>query len=189
MPRAGLSLQRVVEAAGDLADEVGYDHLTLAAVAQHFGVAVPSLYKHIAGLDELLAALAVEAIATLGERLSTAAEAGPGLRPLAEAYRQFARSHPGRYAATVRAADPSDPAARAATERVLATVGSVLEQYNLPSDGAMVDTTRAIRSALHGFVSLEAASGFGLPRDIDLSFHHLVAMLESALLNPVAASS
>lgn len=189
MPRAGLSRQRVVEAAGDLADQLGYDRLTLAAVAQHFGVAVPSLYKHIAGLDQLQAEVAAEAITELGKRLAAAiaGETGQGLRALAHAYRQYAHGHPGRYAATVRAADPSNPAAVAASEAVLSTVLSVLEGYGIKGDDA-IDTTRAIRSALHGFVTLEAASGFGLPRDIDRSFDRLVTMLESALVRPVTAS-
>jgi AcrR family transcriptional regulator len=179
----------VVEAAGDLADELGYDRLTLAALAQHFEVAVPSLYKHIAGVDQLLAAVAAEAIAALGERLREATTRSPGrsLRPLAAAYREFAHRHPGRYAATVRAADPSTPAAVAAGESVLATVLTVLAEYGIEGEGA-IDTTRAIRSALHGFVSLEAASGFGLPRDVDRSFGHLVAMLETALVSLAAAS-
>lgn len=42
------------------------------------------------------------------------------------------------------------------------------------------DATRALRSALHGFVSLEAAGGFGLPRDVDRSFSRLVTAVDSA---------
>ncbi|MEV1143797.1 TetR family transcriptional regulator, partial [Micromonospora sp. NPDC049799] len=53
MPRAGLTPQTVVRAAADLADEVGLDRLTLAAVAARLGVALPSLYKHVRGADAL----------------------------------------------------------------------------------------------------------------------------------------
>jgi hypothetical protein len=34
---------------------------------------------------------------------------------------------------------------------------------------------------LHGFVTLEAAGGFGLPRDVDRSFDRLVDALDAAL--------
>ena len=53
MPRAGLSTASVIEAAADLADEIGYDALTLTALATRLGVAVPSLYKHVSGLEAL----------------------------------------------------------------------------------------------------------------------------------------
>jgi Tetracyclin repressor-like, C-terminal domain len=43
-----------------------------------------------------------------------------------------------------------------------------------------VDATRALRSALHGFVMLENAGGFGLPRDVDRSFGQLVAAFDLA---------
>jgi len=42
MPRAGLTAERVVVEAGAVADEVGLDRLTLAAVAHRFGVSVPA---------------------------------------------------------------------------------------------------------------------------------------------------
>jgi AcrR family transcriptional regulator len=59
MRRAGLSPERVVAEAAAVADEVGLRQLTLAAVAQRFGVALPSLYKHVDGLDGLQRDLAV----------------------------------------------------------------------------------------------------------------------------------
>lgn len=36
------------------------------------------------------------------------------------------------------------------------------------------------RAAVHGFVTLEASGGFGLPRDIDRSFDQMVAALDTA---------
>jgi hypothetical protein len=44
-----------------------------------------------------------------------------------------------------------------------------------------VDATRALRSALHGFVVLENDGGFGLPRDVDRSFDQMVAALDLAI--------
>ena len=39
----------------------------------------------------------------------------------------------------------------------------------------------SIRAALHGFTSLEAAGGFGMPRAVDRSFARLVDALDTAL--------
>ena len=46
---------------------------------------------------------------------------------------------------------------------------------------AREDAIRAMRSALHGFVSLETNDGFGLPVSIDRSFDYLVDSLVRAL--------
>jgi len=49
------------------------------------------------------------------------------------------------------------------------------------SDEQTVHATRAVRSALHGFVTLEAAGGFGLPQDVDESYNRLVELLDTGL--------
>lgn len=182
VPRAGLTTEIVTVEAASIADEVGFGRLTLAGVAEAFGVAVPSLYKHVDGLEGLRRGVATLAIRELGQALTTAVEGSPDdpLPALAHAYRDFAHAHPGRYAATVRAPDPDDADAVAASDAVLATVLSVMARYG--SSGAdAIDATRAMRAALHGFVSLEAAGGFGLPRDVDRSFDRLVELLDDAL--------
>ncbi|CCH21583.1 TetR/AcrR family transcriptional regulator [Micromonospora lupini] len=182
VPRAGLNQQTVVREAARLADEVGYQQLTLAALASRLGVALPSLYKHIRGVDALSQKLAALATAELATDLTTAAAGragGDALRAMADAYRAYAHRHPGRYPATQRVPDPSDPEHVEAGERAVGAIFAVLRGYGLTGDDA-VDATRALRSALHGFVALEAAGGFGLPREVDRSYHQLVAGLDVA---------
>jgi AcrR family transcriptional regulator len=138
----------VVAEAARIADEMGYDQLTLAAVAGSFGVAVPSLYKHVAGVDALREHLAARAIAELGTEISTAVARGGAepLRALAAAYRGYARAHPGRYAATLRAPGPANPAAVAGSQSLLDIVYEVLMRYGLAEED-LVDATRSLRSA------------------------------------------
>jgi len=186
MPRAGLTPSVVIAEAAALADEVGYEQLTLAALAARFGVAVPSLYKHVGGLDDVRRGVTMLALGELGEVLVAAREAtveldgSAQLRALADAYRGYARAHPGRYAATVRAAPPDEPVHRAASDAVLHTVLALLAGRGLAGDDA-IDAARALRAGLHGFVALEAAGGFGLPRDIDRSFERMVEGLDRGL--------
>ena len=68
----------------------------------------------------------------------------------------------------------------AASTAVVEVVFAVLAGYGLAED-ARVDATRTLRSALHGFLVLEDAGGFGLPVDVDRSFDALVAALDRAL--------
>jgi AcrR family transcriptional regulator len=182
MPRAGLTPDIVGAEAARLADEVGLDRLTLAAIAERFGVAVPSLYKHVDGLEGVQRELAARAVHELGSALKTAIDSSDGddLARLAAAYRAYARSHPGRYAATLRAPKPGDVEHIAASESTLSIVFGVLARYGLTGDAA-VDAARALRSALHGFVSLETSGGFGMQQDVDRSFRRLVGALDAAL--------
>lgn len=183
MPRAGLNTRLVVEEAARIADEVGLERLTLAMIAQRLGVALPSLYKHVRGLDALRQKLSALAITELANELSEAAAGRAqldALAAMAAAYRGYAHRHPGRYATTQRASDPQDLEHLAAAERAVSTIFAVLRGYGLEGDDA-IDATRALRSMLHGFVSLEAAGGFGLPQSVDRSYGQLVAAMDVAL--------
>jgi AcrR family transcriptional regulator len=183
MPRAGLNSERVVRAAGELADEHGYANLTLAALANSLGVRQPSLYKHIASLDGLQRSVAVQAKRELSDVLAraTVGRSGPdAVRAMASAYRQWVVEHPGRYAATVRAPSPDDPLDRQASDAVVQVVLDVLAAFDLKGP-AGIDAARTLRSALHGFVALESVQGFGLPRDIERSYEFLVEVLIAGL--------
>jgi AcrR family transcriptional regulator len=175
-----------VAAAAELADAGGYERLTLAAVAQRFGVKLPSLYKHVGGVEDLQRGVALLAVQELGAALSAAAvgrSGGDALHALGRAYRRYAREHPGRYAATVRAPDPQDPDHLAAAHAVTSTVFAVLAGLEVADDD-LVHATRTVRSALHGFAALEAAGGFGLPHAVDDSFDHLLDAVERGLRRP-----
>jgi AcrR family transcriptional regulator len=188
VPRAGLSTGVVVAEAARLADEVGLDKLTLAMVAKRFGVALPSLYKHVSGLPALLQKVSAAATVELADAVVAAAAGqarGDALRAVATAYRGYGRRHPGRYPATQRVPDPADPGHVAAGEKAVGAFFAILRGYGIEGDD-LVDATRAVRSALHGFVVLENGGGFGLPRDVDRSFDRLVTMLDQGLRNFVA---
>ncbi len=183
MPRAGLTQLRVVLEAEALADEVGLPGLTLVALAGRLGVRMPSLYKHIDGMDALQRDLAVRAKTELAAVLARAAVGRAGtdaLRAMSDTYRAWALRHPGRYAATVPAPDPDDAENVQASNAIVAIALDVLAGFGLAGDAA-IDATRALRAALHGFVSLERAGGFGLPADINRSFDRLVSALAAAI--------
>jgi AcrR family transcriptional regulator len=187
MPRAGLTAQTVTDAAAELADAGGLEALTLAALASRLGVRAPSLYAHVEGLEDLRARVAARGSEQLADRLQEAVAGRSGaaaLRALAAAYRDYAREHPGAYAALQRVASLDGPAAGAA-ERTVGVVLAVLAGYGLEGEQAL-HATRAIRSALHGFVLLEAQEGFGLPLDVDESFGLLVDVLDRGLADRAA---
>lgn len=176
MPRAGLSPDRVVDAAAELADEIGLQQLTLAALAERLGVRQPSLYKHIDSLAGLRRSISLQAKHELGDVLIRAAVGRSGadaIHSMSRAYRAWGLLHPARYTAAQWIAGPHDEEDAAASLAAIQIIADVLTAYELEGDDA-IDAIRAFRSTLHGFVSLEAAGSFGLDVDIDRSFDRLV---------------
>lgn len=182
MPRAGLSTAAVVEAALAVIDEQGSDALTLAAVAARTGVATPSLYKHVAGLAELRMLLGVRVLDDMTERFTTAVlgrSRDDAVTALMHAYRRYVTEHPARYAAMPL--DPlHDPALVAAGGKLIGVVLATLRGYGL-TDSAAVHATRRLRVVAHGFASLEAGGGFGLPEDLDETYAQLIDTILASL--------
>ncbi len=174
--RAGLTPARVIEEAELLVDE---GDLTLAALGARLGVRVPSLYKHIDGLDALLGALRTRATLDLTTAMRNAAvgvSRDEAVVALARAYRTWAGAHPGRYLLAQQPAEATDAEGVAASESAVQVVADVLAGYGL-SETDTIDAIRALRSSIHGFVALEASGGFGMPRDVDRSFDALITAL------------
>jgi AcrR family transcriptional regulator len=186
MPRIGLDPARVVDVAAGIADAEGLDAVTLARVAGELGVRSPSLYNHVDGRPDLLRAIAVLSVRELTAALRDATVGRSGadaLAAAAHAYRAYARAHPGRYAATLAAPTRGDEEHRAAATEAVDVLLAVLRGWDLDGDEA-VHAVRAFRSAVHGFVTIEAADGFGMAVDVGVSFDRLVATIAGGLGEP-----
>ncbi|GAA3090861.1 TetR/AcrR family transcriptional regulator [Nonomuraea salmonea] len=185
MARAGLTVERVTLTAADLADEVGLDHVTMSAVARRLGVKDASLYAHVRNLEDLRGRIALLGADEKTIRIAeaTAGRAGKdALVAYADAWRSYAHDHPGRYTAT-QVPIPIDPelAAKAAgPRRAVELTYSMLRAYRL-EEPDLTDAVRLIRSALHGFVSIEAAGGFAHARPATDSWPRCIEALHNAL--------
>jgi len=181
--RKGLDAERVVAEAVRIADADGLAAVTLARVAAALGVRTPSLYNHVGGHEALLRAVALQGLRELGDALRRAAVGrarGDALVAIADAYRAYAKVHPGRFAAAVAGRSIRDPALQDAGADVVAVLVAVVGGWGLADDDA-IHAVRAIRSALHGFVEIEADGGFDIELDLDVSFARLVQTLAAGL--------
>ena len=183
MPRAGLTSALVVAAGADLADEIGFEATTVSAVARRLGVQVASLYSHVdgaSGLQEGVAGLALDELADRAGEALAGRSGKDALVAFASAYRDYAREHPGRYAATRLRLGPDSPAV-AAGRRHAALTRAVLRGY--PLDDA--DTTHAVRllgSVIHGFTDLELGGSFDHSRPApSRSWTRVLDMLDTTL--------
>ena len=53
MARVGLDKKIVIRKAAELANEIGFEKITLKLLAENLNVQPPSLYNHIKGIDDL----------------------------------------------------------------------------------------------------------------------------------------
>ncbi|MCX0247414.1 TetR/AcrR family transcriptional regulator [Streptomyces drozdowiczii] len=190
MVRAGLTTERVVAAAADLADSAGFDKVTISALARGFGVKDASLYSHVKNLGDLRTRVALLAAEEFIDRIEAAVAGRAGkdaLIAFADAYRTFALEHPGRYAATRYHVDPAIVAEAPAYHRTLRTTSAMLRAYGL-TDPDLTDAVRLLRSTFHGFTDLEAEGGFEAARPVQTSWERAVEGLHFLLSNWASAT-
>ncbi|MEU9451276.1 TetR/AcrR family transcriptional regulator [Streptomyces sp. NPDC048277] len=186
MPRAGITADRLVAAAAELADEAGFEQVSLSALARRFGVKDASLYSHVRSLQDLRHRIALLAGGEMIDRIAVAVAGRSGrdaLAAYAGAYRAYALAHPGRYAATQIRIDPAlvDADAPAMRRTVEITYG-MLRGYGL-TEPDLTDAVRLLRAAFHGYCALEASGGFNAPRDVRASWDRAIDALHTALEN------
>lgn len=182
--RPGITLDRIVAVSLELIQVEGEHALTFAALAKKLGIKAPSLYNHVASVTELRRELRLRGLTQLRSALQLAATGRAGsdaLYALCHAYRTFAQTQPALYRMTLAATKQGDDASHAEAEAGLAVILAILRAYQLQDEQAL-HATRCLRSALHGFVSLEIIEeGFALPLDLDTSFALLVKQLDKML--------
>ncbi|MGW7381998.1 TetR/AcrR family transcriptional regulator [Streptomyces sp. NPDC054794] len=183
MARAGLTADRLVAAAAELADEVGFENVTLSALARRFGVKDASLYSHVRNLRDLRTRLALFAGAELIDRIAQAVAGRAGkdaLAAFAGAYRAYALERPGRYAATQIRIDQELIADSPELRRTADLTYGMLRGYGL-DEPDLTDAVRLLRSTFHGYCALESAGGFGAARDVQASWDRAIDALHVAL--------
>ena len=161
MARVGLTTERLALAGAELADEVGFDQVTVSELARRFDVKVASLYSHVKSSQDLKAKIALLGLEELADRAADALAGRAGkdaLTALANVYRDYAHEHPGRYTAAQFRLDPQTAAASAGV-RHAQMFRAILRGYDLTEP----DQTHAVRllgSVIHGYVTLELGGGF-----------------------------
>jgi AcrR family transcriptional regulator len=185
MARAGITGERLTQTAAELADEIGFDKVTVSAVARRLGVKDPSLYAHIENLRELKVRVTLLALEELADEAAAALAGRAGkdaLVAFANTYRDYAKKHPGRYTASRFELDP-ETAATSAGPRHAEMTRAILRGYDLPEPD-QTDAVRFLGSTFHGYVSLEMAGGFRhTPREADTSWAWALDTLDFALRN------
>ncbi len=173
----------IVLTAAALCEEVGLDNLTLNQLADRLKIKTPSLYNHISGLKDVYSGLSALGLQRLGEIIQTAAVGRSGdeaVSAVALEYRKFAKENPELYKAILKAPELQEPKILEAENIVTQIMFRVLEPYHYSKEETF-HIIRGFRSAVHGFVSLEAAGFFRAEYDLEKSYRELVALFLSGM--------
>ncbi|SER71857.1 transcriptional regulator, TetR family [Lentzea xinjiangensis] len=181
--RPSLSAAVIVADAAALADEAGFDLVTLSAVARRLGVQAPSLYSHVRDLEALRDGVTALALGELADRVGAAVAGRSGrdaLEAYAAAYRTYARESPGRWQSLQRRA--GEAVVRSDAARNMATqAGAVLRGYPVPPE-EHVHAVRLLGSTINGFLALERTGNFDHSTPApDVSWHKTVVALDALL--------
>lgn len=184
MPRAGLNTAEVVAAGAGLADQVGIEAVSLAALAERLGVKPPALYKHIDSVGDLQRRIAVLAMTELGDALRDALQGRSGAAAIGAFFRTvhaYVAEHPGRYRATTGQdfRGPEDPF-QIAGSRVVDSVRAVLSGYGIRPD-QLDHAVRMLRCLTDGYALLSAADGFQWGNDPRASLDWMIGFVDVGL--------
>jgi AcrR family transcriptional regulator len=175
----------LVDAAGQLLDEGGPEAVTLREVGRRAGVSHNAPYKHFAGKEALLAAVAAREL----RQQAAVAAAAATLQSVLHGYIEWALAHPERFRLVFGSwsADSAELADAAETARVslITLVAGEQEAGRLPPGdperlGALLQALAhgAVALALAGHLS-SSGKGHASPGDlVDDLIRHLTAAAE-----------
>ncbi|WP_102707353.1 TetR/AcrR family transcriptional regulator [Terribacillus saccharophilus] len=169
MPRMQLSKAMIIDTALSLAEQQGYEAVTMANIARSLTIKPPSLYNHFKNLDEIKYAMAEAAQKQLYEALKDTEKDAQPLLSLAKAYVHFGSSHPGLYASSLPGG------AGEVSEKLVKLIADGLTAFSL-DETEKIHAIRGFRSMLHGFIDLNKHAGFKLDVNLEKSLEQMVGI-------------
>ena len=183
MPRAGLDKETVVMAAAELANDVGFENVSLKLLAERLGVRSPSLYNYVSGLDELKHEVMLYGWHSISIEIINAVGNSGGydaIRAMCRAFYRFSSDNKGVFNAMLWYNQYADERTLEATKSLFSVMYGLFTQVNIPRWKAE-HIIRTFRSFLEGFSLLVNNRSFGHSASIDESFEMSLNILIEGL--------
>jgi AcrR family transcriptional regulator len=165
------TLAEITELAMAQVAEGGPSALSLNAIAKQMRMSGPAIYRYFASRDELLTTLVVDAYGDLAETLRQALQQARRRRPearfraVADAYRDWALEHPGRYPLLLGgglARDDQPPEIAVASQRAMQHMLLALRDLAADTPPPDAKLPRDLESQLRGWAH-DRGAGDDLP--------------------------
>lgn len=168
-----LKRETIIETATKVADEKGFDNVTMKELADELGIKSPSLYKYFSGgLDELNKELMLYGWQLLDSEITKAVigkAKDDAVITLCYSYRRFVSEHRGLYEAMQWYNMYLSDEHLQASEGAVDVMFRALSFYSLTEE-QKVHSVRVIRSFLQGFSTIECHGGYGNPVPLNDTF-------------------
>lgn len=162
----GPTRERISVVSYELLREKGIEGLSMRAIADRLHIKAPSLYKHVADKEEIIADLQARGLQEFGSAIK---RAGKGRKAKALAYRKWALENSHLYEITV-----SIPLLR---NRIPAGLEDSVTKMIIDITGKDHEHARAVWALMHGLVDLEIAGRFPKNADLELTWKRAIAMI------------
>ena len=172
MSRAGLTKQKVIEKAAELANQKGLSYVTVTTLSEYLGIKKPSLYYHVSSQEEVVEGLMIYGWTRVSEeivRSAARADAHESLRRYTGEFYRFALANPGVFEAMLWYNKYENEELSKATEGLYNFFFEQTDKLGICRDTAN-HLLRTYRAFLEGFIMLEIHHSFGNPISISESF-------------------
>lgn len=176
MQKRNLTKEKIIQVAFSLADEIGLNQVTFQKIAEKLGIKYPSLYNHFTNMDNLKVEMTVYLLNELNLKLMKSLIGKSGkdaIREFAYVYKDFAFQNKTAYRLFMSIPSTENPELFRLAKETTGIIRQLLEFY-INDEIFLVHKSRALRSLLHGFVSLHSFGYFHGKVDLEESFQCMI---------------
>lgn len=180
----GITRELILNETEKLIAERGLGSFSLHILADRLGIKAASLYTHISGIEELLAAASEDILKQFHDRQMKAIEnksRSDAIASLAESEREFARENPAFYELIMNLQLSDNKELKDSAACIVEPIMKILSGYDL-TDSEKTDAQRMFRAQVYGFISQENHGYFShFPGSTDDSFHFGIRMISEGI--------
>jgi AcrR family transcriptional regulator len=174
--KRNLTKEKIIQTTFLLADEIGLNQISFPKIAEKLNIKYPSLYNHYENIEDLKIKMTIYFLDNLNSELMKRLIGKSGdnaIREFSDVYREFAIKNKSGYRLYMNIPSTENEEVKRLSKEINTMIHKILEFYN--EDNAFIThKSRALRSLLHGFVSLSSHGYFQTPVDLKESFKVMI---------------
>lgn len=176
MQKRNLTKEKIIQTAFSLADEIGLNQVTFPKIAKKLDIKYPSLYNHFTNMDNLKEEMTIYLLRELNSKLMQRLIGKSGedaIREFAYIYRDFAFKNRTGYGLFMSIPSTDNEEVYCLAKETTGIIRQVLDFY-IKDKTQLVHKSRALRSILHGFVSMSFLGYFQGDVNLEESFQQMI---------------
>ncbi|MFT8350961.1 TetR/AcrR family transcriptional regulator [Clostridium saccharoperbutylacetonicum] len=174
--KRNLTKEKIIQTTFLLADEIGLNQISFPKIAEKLNIKYPSLYNHYENIEDLKIKMTIYFLNNLNSELMKRLIGKSGdnaIREFSDVYREFAIKNKSGYRLYMNIPSTENEEVKRLSKEINTMIHRILEFYN-EDNTFITHKSRALRSLLHGFVSLSSHGYFQTPVDLKESFKVMI---------------